>query len=299
VTAALAGCGGSGGGTTPTTPTTPAPAPAPTTALARALAPIVDGPVARAGVRYGDEAALRQLAHAPSSVTRLGTTQLDQRWFGLVGFGAPLFVASAPQLPDVAGLDLFAADRAVTAGRPPRTVTRLDGARLDTSAIAAALRKLGARPAGDVLAIGRDGAVHVGGPLGRIGIVSAFDRVIARPGTLVAGAYADTLPDVLGGGRSIAADPEWTAAIRCLGDVVAASIAPSGGGLRALGVVRPAPHPRAVTERVCVIGGAPPLALLRRAPGVASVAANGEQATLTLDPSEPAGLVFKRLDSGG
>src|SRR5256885_14412238 len=112
--AALAGCGG-GGGTTPTTP-----APAPSTPLARALAPVLDGPVARAGVRYGDEAALRRLAHAPRSVTRLGTTQLDQRWFGLVGFGAPAFVASAPQLPGVAGIDLFAADRAVTAGRPPR-----------------------------------------------------------------------------------------------------------------------------------------------------------------------------------
>jgi hypothetical protein len=274
VTVVLAGCGG-GGRTTPTTPTTPA---APSTPLARALAPVLDGPVARAGLRYSDEAALRRLAHAPRSVTRLGTTQLDQRWFGLVGFGAPAFVTAAPQLEPLTGIDLFAADTAVTAGRGTRTVTRLDGARLATAAIEAALRRLGARASAGTLAIGGDGAVHVSGPLGRIGVVSALNRVVARPGTLVSGAYADTLPAVLGGGRSIAADPEWAAAIRCLGDVVAASIAPSGGQVVAVGVVRPAPHPRAVTGRVCMSGH-----------GVVA------SRLVTLSPSAPATQVFDRL----
>jgi hypothetical protein len=273
LTVVLAGCGG-GGGTTQTTPTTPA---ATSTPLARGLAPVLDGPVARAGLRYSDEAALRRLAHAPRSVTQLGTTQLDQRWFGLVGFGAPAFVTAAPQLQPLTGIDLFAADTAVTAGHGTRTVTRLDGARLATAAIEAALRRLGARASAGTLAIGRDGGVHVSGPLGRIGVVSALNRVVARPGTLVTGAYADTLPAVLGGGRSIAGDPEWAAAIRCLGDVVAASIAPKGGHLVAVGVVRPAPHPRAVTGRICRIDG------------------RVRSQTITLPPSAPATQLFDRL----
>jgi hypothetical protein len=273
LTVVLAGCGG-GGGTTQTTRTTPA---APSTPLARALVPVLDGPVARAGLRYSDEAALRRLAHAPRSVTQLGTTQLDQRWFGLIGFGAPAFVTAAPQLQPLTGIDLFAADTAVTAGQGTRTVTRLDGARLATAAIEAALRRLGARASAGTLAIGRDGAVHVSGPLGRIGVVSALNRVVARPGTLVTGAYDDTLPAVLGGGRSIAADPEWAAAIRCLGDVVAASITPKGGHLVAVGVVRPAPHPRAVTGRICRIDG------------------RVRSQTITLPPAAAATQVFDRL----
>jgi hypothetical protein len=103
---------------------------------------------------------------------------------------------------------------------------------------------------------------------------------------------------LLGGGRSIAQDPQWTAAVGCLGDVVAASITTDGLQLVALGVVRPPPHPRAVTERMCVIGGKPPVTLLRRISGVASVAARGERATVTLDPSTPAGLLFKAQASG-
>jgi len=274
LTAVVAGCGGGGSRTTPTTPTTPA---APSTPLARALAPVLDGPLARTGVRYSDEAALRRLAHAPASVTKLGTTQLDQRWFGLVGFGAPAFVTAAPQLQPLTGIDLFAADTAVTAGLGTRAATRLDGPRLAAGAVEAALRRLGARASAGTLAIGRDGAVHVTGPLGRIGVVSALNRVVVRPGTLVTGAYADTLPAMLGGGRSIATDPEWAAAIRCLGDVVAASIAPRRGHLVAVGVVRPAPHPRAVTGRICRIDG------------------QARRRMVTLSPAAPATQVFERL----
>jgi hypothetical protein len=290
LTAVVAGCGGGGHAT-------PKPS-APATPVARALAPVLDGPLARAGLTYSDEAALRRLAHAPSSVAQLGTTQLDQRWFGLVGFGASTFVASAPQLPRLTGIDLFAADRAVTVGRPPHAVTRLDGRRLDTGAVAVALRRLGARASAGLLALGGEGAVHATGALGQVGIVSALDRVAIRPGTIAAGAYSADVRAVLGGGRSIVADPEWKDAVACLGDVVAARIAPSGGRLLALGVVRPAPHPRAVTERVCVIDATPPVAQLRRTRGVARVTARGQQATVTLDPSEPAGLLFKMNESG-
>jgi hypothetical protein len=271
LTVALAGCGG--GHPTPAT-TTPA---APATPLAKALAPVLDGPLARAGLQYSDEAALRRLAHAPSTVTRLGTTQLDQRWFGLVGFGASAFVAQAPQLPRLTGIDLFAADRAVTAGHASRQATRLDGARLNSGAIAAALRKLGAKAAGGLLAIGGEGTVHITGPLGQVGVVSALDRAAVRRGTLVAGAYAADVQALLGGGRSIAEDPEWAAAIRCLGDVVAARITPSAGHLVAVGVVRPAPHPRAVTGRMCRIDG------------------RVQSRTIMLSPSAPATQVFKRL----
>jgi hypothetical protein len=300
--AGLAGCGGGGGSTTSTAP------PAPATALARALAPVLDGPTARAGLVYSDEAALRRLAHAPSSVTRLGTTQLDQRWFGLVGFGAPAFVAAAPQLPRPTGIDLFAADRAVTVGAPPRTATRLDGARLDTSSIGAALRRLGARRAGTVLALGAEGAAHLSGPLGSIGIVTALDRVVARPGLIAAGPYASDVSAVLGGGPSVTTDAPWAKAVRCLGDVVAASIAPNRGRLLALGVVRPAPHPRSVTERLCLVGNIDVDGIVRSLRGesartrlpatVQAISAEPVErgtvrATLTLDPREPAGLLFR------
>jgi hypothetical protein len=135
--------------------------------------------------------------------------------------------------------------------------------------------------------------------------VSALDRVVVRPGLLIAGTHDAAVATLLGGGRSVLADPKWTAAVGCLDDVVAASITPRAGGLLALGVVRPAPHPRAVTERLCRVGGGDAATLRSRLTARSQVhsvsvdtAPGVTRATVTLDPRAPAGLLFRMQANG-
>lgn len=260
---------GTTAGSTTVTSTTTGPA-APATPLGDALRAVTAGPAARAQFTFGDEAALRRLAHAPASVAQLGTTQLDQRWFGLVGVGASAFLDSAPRLPRAVGIDLFQADRSIALGTPPRLATRLDGARLEPARIAAALRRLGARPttvAGHpALALGAEGSTHIDGQLGQLGLLTALDRAVLAPAMLVTGGFAEPVGEALGaGGRSLAAVPDYALAARCLGDPVAAMIIPTRMGLVAIGVDRPPPHPAHVVETVCLAGSAARLDAAQRA----------------------------------
>lgn len=328
---ALGGCGGSGGSDaaptdTSSVPPPPTPTPPPTTELSAALAAVAVGPASRTLFLFGDEQALRRLAHAPASVTRLGTTQLDQRWFGLVGFGAPAFVDAAPQLPALTGIDLYRADRSITLGRAPHSATRLDGPRLERARIAAALGRLGAQmriPNGPlagriVFALGSEGSIHRDGPLGHLGLVTALDRAVVLPSRFAAGGYYEPLSETLGNGPSLGEVPTYARAASCLGDPVAALLERTSAGLVALGVDRPAPHPRQVAETLCVVGsdaqlggveralraalpgGSAPARALRARVASATVARAGGfvRAALRLAPSERAGLLFGLRASG-
>ncbi|GAA5770519.1 hypothetical protein Aros01_07046 [Streptosporangium roseum] len=204
---------------------------------------------------YGDMAHWRSLG----VVTEDGPGQ-DRRWLSAVGSGFGDFGLNASRLAEPTGINVFAADRGVSVGTPPRTAIRIEG-RLDSAGIRAKLTALGARPrtigGQEGLSMADDNAIDMKGPQTRLGLINQLNQVVVTDSALVSGAAAAPVAATLGGGPSLADSPDHAAVADCLGDVVTAVVMappqPGGVTLYGVGLRRPAGTTDRAVDVVCVL----------------------------------------------
>ncbi|MHC5907666.1 hypothetical protein ACVNF4_27820 [Streptomyces sp. S6] len=185
----------------------------PPTALITALRETRDTGAARAWTEFGDVAALRSQ----------GTPAKPNP---LLGHGEARLAPAARLLPDLTGIDPYAARTAVSVGRPPASVGFLYGT-FDTAAIGAKLKKLGYAEhplgGGESTWVIRDGhAIDPADPLARIGIVTSMNVVRVAPRRIVYGGATTDLDQATEGTGPLAGDKAVGAVADCLGEVRAA-----------------------------------------------------------------------------
>ncbi len=331
---AATGCGSSASSTSSTSSASTASAPRDT---GQALGAVSDSPTARTYFEWSDLRAIRQLARAPDNARAFAHATPDQRWLRIFGVGTNGLAGMEPAITSKTGIDIFAADSAVGIGQAPNSAMRIFGPGIDAATITQSLTALGAKhQAADgraFLAMGPERSINVNSPLAALGIVNELDRAVAQGDTFAAGSALAPVIAVLGGGRSLAADPAYSAAAGCLGDVVAAAIAPPASlnastpaQLLAVGVRRPPDASAPVVEVLCAID--PPggnthsqaarlqatLSGSSRIPGntqrmnsvVGSRTVGAMQqgslpvvrAIITLQPNQPAGFLYQLLLRG-
>ncbi len=260
------------------------PASSPPTSVSQALAAVKDSSFARSYLEWSDLRVVRQLAALPSRASAFKSASPNQRWNGIWGIGASRFASEEPAITPRTGIDVFAADAAIQIGEPPNTATRLFGSGVQTAAITHGLVSLGAKRLQEhgrsFLAIGREYTVHFfpKDPFGVVsGVSNELNRSVAEDHTFATGGAVLPVDAILGGGRSLAADPSYRAAATCLGNVVAAALAPprtlgisTSATLVAIGDRRPASASAPVKEVLCVAdraasSAAPQIARLEKA----------------------------------
>lgn len=217
---------------------------------------------------FGDLAALRALTGAPASyATYSAHPPPANRWSPLLTFGTDYFQNDPAGVKD--GLDVLTGDVALMIGEGAHEGGMLSGPRVDTARFEAAMEKLGAKP-GKVA--GRQGLVW--GPPNEshptastangAGPTIGFDRILVDSHKVLATNDDLDMRELLGGGRTLAADPAMAATIACLGDVIAATgvgLQSAGGPLEvAAGVLRPANESAPAREVICEI---PPVSRLK------------------------------------
>jgi len=185
----------------------------PPTALITALREAENTEPARSWTEFGDVAALR---------SQDTPTKPDP----LLGHGEAGLAPAASLLPELTGIDPYAARTAVSVGRPPTSVGLLYGT-FDTAAIGAKLKKLGyaehALGGGEsAWVILDDHAIDANAPLARIGIVTAMNVVRVSPRRIVYGGATADLDRALKGTGPLADDKAVGALADCLGEVRAA-----------------------------------------------------------------------------
>jgi len=237
---------------------------APQTALLRALADVRSGPQAHAEFDYADLAAVRRLAgYPPSYAGARRSGRLTSRWTRLLGVGSGNLAAAELVLAPRTGIDLFAADRAISIGQPPKVAVRIDGAALDTAKIERALRANGSKPkrgAGgrEYLARGQEGSIDLKRPLTSL-VLALLDRAVVGPHVFAASGFEEPVDEVLGGRPSLATVPEFATAAGCLGDVIAAQLVSGSlarvpdSALVAVGVRSPSGPDAPVDEVLCSV----------------------------------------------
>ena len=82
------------------------------TGLRTAMGKVPADDAARLDFQYGDLAAMRKLG----LIKAHGEPAYDQRWITLAGYGSGQLAPAALGLPETLGLNLFAADSAITVG---------------------------------------------------------------------------------------------------------------------------------------------------------------------------------------
>ena len=211
----------------------------------------------RADFQYGDLARMRELG----MIDPTGEPAFDPGWLSVAGFGSGQLAQAALGLPDQLGLTLFAADTAVTIGRPPNTAVRIDGG-VDRDKINDKLAGFGAEPRkfGDTegLSLAGDNELNRDNPLVKLGIVNLLDQVAVTDDQFYASPNSPTLTALLDRGSSLLDTDGYDDLADCLGDVLAAEIFESAdddanAAVYAVGVRNPknktAPH----DEVVCVL----------------------------------------------
>lgn len=258
---AATGCGSSASSTSSTSSTPIATAPRDTL---QALGAVSDSPTARTYFEWSHLRAVRQLARAPDNARSFAHATPDQRWLKIFGVGTNGLAGMEPVITSKTGIDIFAADSAVGIGQAPNAAMRIFGPGVDSAAITRSLTAIGAKhqtaDGRAFLAMGAERSVNVNSPLALLGIVNQLDRAVGQGDTFAAGSAVAPVIAVLGGGRSLAADPAYKAAAGCLGDVVAAAIAPPASlnvstpaQLLAVGVRRPPGASAPIVEVLCAV----------------------------------------------
>lgn len=190
----------------------------PRTTLITALSQVKDTHLTQDWIEFGDVAGVR------SQSTGGTGSQRDP----LLGYGAPKLADAAALLPDLTGIDPFAARTALTLGYPPDQVGVLYGT-FNSKEIGSKLRKLGyaehALAGGETTWIIRDHhQIDEKDPLAQLGILTALNVVRVSPERIVyAGATAD-IDKTLSGAKPLADNEEVGGIADCLGKVKAAQI---------------------------------------------------------------------------
>ena len=306
--------------------------------LRAALAAVKAGPPSRQYFEWGDTKRLRQLAHLRPDGTPSSRSSANDRFAVVSGTGLGALAPIAPTLTPVTGLQLFAADRAISIGTPPRSGTRLDGSGVGGGALPGKLRAKGSREASvaghKLLAIGAEGSLQATDAFG-VGLLNHFDRVIVNDDTVVTGGYLEPVLELAGGSPSLGVDPARSAAASCLGNVswavllattppAAVNGIPGGAELVALG--GRTPNATKAEDVVCIVYGAPaaasaeearirhrlvppvvpphaltPLGAVYSAPVIDTTSANGRssaRATLEVRPQKRPGFLVEVYDHG-
>lgn len=300
--------------------------------LSGALHAVSASPAAREYFEWGDLRTQRQLAGMPGSALE-PSGHLNSRWEQILGIGASQLVPFASTLASKLSIDPYEASAGITIGEPPAFAVRLDGPRIDGAAVAAALRRVGAKqqdggllalPSGSTSPLYTNSAYAL--PPGLVNRASANGHTVAIGQTQAA------VSAILGAGATLGDEPAYQAAANCLGDVVWAVIAPPrtlgvqpGPQMIAIGGRRPASASSPAVEVLCAIDHGSRLvenhaAAMRRmlrptmilpatnepidaviaASSVARDDSSGLQvvrAQLTLRGGQPAGFLFEALEN--
>lgn len=206
---------------------------------------------------FGDFARMRAIG-----LIRNGSRpRLLPRWNRVVGWGATGLADYAAILPARIGLNVFAADTAVTIGMPPNNALRLDG-QVDAAAVRRKLTALGAKPrtfgATRGLSLAPDNKIELSSPLAKLGIINQLNQVAMFDDDFAASPNAATLQKVIDVHKSLADTGRYGALADCLGDVIAADIDPAPAGDRnaaayGVGVRDPGSATGTDHEVVCVL----------------------------------------------
>ncbi len=320
----LAGCGGGGGSTSHAA-----------TTLTGALGTVQDSSYARTYLEWSDLAAVRKLAGLPSSAKQYSGRGVSRRWINVFGVGTDGLGALEPAITSKTSIDFLAAQSAIGIGEPPDHAMRIDGSGVDAAAVTHSLLALGAKRESSAgrtfLSMGAQHTVNLNSPLVKLGVVNQLDRVVASGHTVAGGSATGPVNALFGGGRPLSADPAYTAAASCLGNVIVAVMAPPAklnaatpAELLAVGVLKP-PSPTApVKEVLCavdtstqvaqqqatrmkaVLGPAgrvralPPPSSTVQSVAVKDIKNNGftvMQGTVTLKPTVSAGFLYQAVSN--
>ncbi|HEY2302898.1 MAG TPA: hypothetical protein VGH66_13450 [Acidimicrobiales bacterium] len=227
------------------------------------MASVQDNPVSRRLFVWADQSELRTLTGITSSSSAANTKKLNVTWSRLTMAAVPNLAGLEPQVTSSTGIDVYKGSRAITVGAAPDTAGRIDGA--DISAVDKQLKVLGVTPpAGNGLSVAvlaPDDQVAVGNPHLGGDVYLALNRLAVKGSTVAYALASGPLNVVLGGGRSLADEPDDAAMAQCLGDVVVAQVgtppegAAAGVTLVGVGVRRPAAPTDQVSEVLCEIAG--------------------------------------------
>jgi hypothetical protein len=227
------------------------------------MASVQDNPLSRRFFGWSDQAGLRKLTGITSYTNAGNTKKVNSTWSRLTAAAVPDLAGLEPQLTSSTGIDLYKGTRAITVGVPPNTAGRIDGA--DTGAVAKQLKVLGVTPQStkglSISVLAPDDQVAVGNPHLGGDVYLALNRLAVKGSTVAFGLASGPLNVVLGGGRSLADDPDEAAMAQCLGDVVVAQVttppagAAAGVTLVGVGVRRPASPTDRVSEVLCEVAG--------------------------------------------
>lgn len=146
----------------------------------------------------------------------------------LLGYGEPKLADAAALLPDLTGIDPFAARTALSVGHPPDPVGFLYGS-FNTTAIGSKLRKLGytkhGNADGETTWVIRDHhKIDEKDPLAQLGIVTALNVVRVSSRRIVHGGASADIDQALTGTEPLADNEAVGGIADCLGQVEAAQI---------------------------------------------------------------------------
>jgi len=271
----LSGCSGAGGDN------------GPGGSLLSAMGAVQASPISRASFAWSDQHALRLLSGVTSAAGASNPKKVNPTWSRLADVALPALVGLEPQVTTGTGIDRYAGSRAMTVGLAGERAGRVDGA--DVATVAKRFKALGAPATASggrtayVLAPDEQvdlGNAHLGGD-----VYLAINRVVIKGSAVAFGLAGPPVDVALGGGRSLADDPEEAAVAECLGDVVVAQVwaTPTGAapGVTMIGAgVRrtsaPTDRPR---EVLCEVAG------VAQVDNVTAALAQGTQASALLPVS--------------
>ncbi|MFF0223212.1 hypothetical protein [Streptomyces sp. NPDC004629] len=190
----------------------------PRTALITALSRVQDTHLTRDWIEFGDVAGVRSRSDGGSG------SKPDP----LLGYGEPKLADAAALLPDLTGIDPFAARTALSVGYPLDPVGFLYGS-FNTTTIGSKLRKLGYTKhdlaGGETTWIIRDHhKIDEKDPLAQLGIVTALNVVRVSPQRIVYGGASADIDQALAGTKPLADNEAVGGIADCLGQVKAARI---------------------------------------------------------------------------
>ncbi len=222
------------------------------TALAKAMGSVADSAPARASFAWSDSARIRELAGYPDSALAFSFSA-DDPYSTIFGIGAPDLFPSNRVLAERFGIDVFAADSALTVGVPPAIVIRLDG-EFDSGTVKAALERAGGRAQGDTVSFG-DGSIDLDNPLTSLGLVG-ITEVSATDETIAIARGDASVDDVTDDSDPLSENPGFAAMSTCLGDVLDALIIDSEANTpqdRLVGIGTLPPEDETFKEVACVL----------------------------------------------
>jgi hypothetical protein len=205
--------------------------------LPGALGAVTSGQASRELFAWTDIARVRQVAGLSEHVADLhDMSQVQNNWLTPLSIGATsisgglLIQETWGALQQRLGFDYLRGTRAISIGEPPRRAFRLDG--VAAAPVAAALRRGRVQTVGDarghtIFARRPEGKMDIEDPLTEAGILNVANRIAAAGRTVAMAAEDAQVTAVLGGGRTLADEPEYQATADCLGDVVSAEIYPA------------------------------------------------------------------------